>query len=140
MSRPRHEHLKVWRDAMRLVRRVYAVTNHYPAAEKAGLVSQMRRAAIGIPARIADATGAADPRKFLDALQQARGAVRELETLEVLSRQLHMVGPWRTWSLRHALRRYGLLLASEADTLAQSIEQAQVMQSAVPTFRFRRAA
>lgn len=44
-----HKNLKVWKEAMELVRVVYEVTSLLPSEEKFGLVSQMRRAAVSIP-------------------------------------------------------------------------------------------
>jgi len=140
MSRPHHEHLRVWREAMRLVRQIYTVTGRFPASEKAGLVAQMRRAAIAIPAGIAEASGTGDPAKFADALHAAGGAVRELETFEVLARQLRMTGGLRAWLLRRRLRRYTELLDAEAESLDQTLEHKRTVERAAPRLRFRRAA
>lgn len=46
--------LQVWREAHQLVLRVYEITRKFPTNEKFGLVSPMRRAALSIPANIAE--------------------------------------------------------------------------------------
>ena len=46
--------LNVWRKAHRLVLEVYRVTKKFPDEERFALVSQMRRAAISVPANIAE--------------------------------------------------------------------------------------
>ena len=45
--------LEVWQEAHELVLMVYQTAPSYPAGERFGLVSQMRRAAVSIPAHIA---------------------------------------------------------------------------------------
>ncbi len=45
--------LEVWQRAHQLVLKVYQVTKGFPDDEKYGLVSQMRRAGVSIPANIA---------------------------------------------------------------------------------------
>lgn len=46
--------LTVWQEAHKLVLMVYQATQSCPADERFGLVSQMRRAAVSIPANIAE--------------------------------------------------------------------------------------
>ena len=48
--------LKVWQKAHRLVLEIYKVTSRFPAEEKFGLVSQMRRAAVSVAANIVEGT------------------------------------------------------------------------------------
>jgi four helix bundle protein len=52
MEKP-HKKLNVWQVAMKVAQMVYKLTNAFPADERFGLVSQMRRAAISIPSNIA---------------------------------------------------------------------------------------
>lgn len=54
MSVEKFTDLQVWQEAHQLVLRVYDVTSKFPTDEKFGLVSQMRRAALSIPANIAE--------------------------------------------------------------------------------------
>jgi len=50
----RFEQLEVWKKAHELVLKIYKITKDFPSEEKFGLVSQMRRAAVSIPANIAE--------------------------------------------------------------------------------------
>ncbi len=44
--------LETWQEAHKLVLMVYQVTKGFPADERFGLISQMRRAAVSVPANI----------------------------------------------------------------------------------------
>ena len=52
-----YKELKVWQKAMDFVVAVYDVTRDFPKEELYGLTSQLRRAAISIPANIAEGAG-----------------------------------------------------------------------------------
>lgn len=48
------EKLQVWQETRRLTKSVYIITLKYPEAERFGLISQMRRAAISVGSNIAE--------------------------------------------------------------------------------------
>jgi four helix bundle protein len=47
-------HLDAWKEAHRLVLITYELTKIFPQDERFGLIAQMRRAAVSIPANIAE--------------------------------------------------------------------------------------
>jgi four helix bundle protein len=50
----RFQDLEVWQKAHRLVLAVYRLTQAFPAEERYGLTSQLRRAAVSVPANVAE--------------------------------------------------------------------------------------
>jgi four helix bundle protein len=82
--------LEVWQKAMQVVKQVYLLTEGFPPSELYGLTSQMRRAAISIPANIAEGWGRRYTAEFIHFLRQANGSRTELETLLMLSVEINL--------------------------------------------------
>ncbi len=88
MSIERFEQLSVWREAHALVLEVYRGTSKMPSEEKFGLVSQMRRAAVSVPANIAEGfkrRGQAEKSHFYNI---AQASLEELRYYFILCRDL----------------------------------------------------
>jgi len=88
-----YKDLLVWRKGMGLAKAVYQLTGRFPAEERYGLVSQMRRAAVSIPSNIAEGQARHGTREFLQFLSHASGSLAELETQLLLSVELGYSGP-----------------------------------------------
>lgn len=93
--------LVVWQKAMVLVDACYAITKRFPTDERFGLVSQLRRAAVSVPSNIAEGHGRTGRGEFLRFLSIARGSLRELETLLLVSgRQAYLASATQADLLR----------------------------------------
>jgi four helix bundle protein len=82
------QQLEVWREAHKLVLMIYKVTREFSSEEKFGLVTQMRRAAVSIPANIAEGfkrRGIQDKIRFYNT---SEGSLEELKYYFVLSKDL----------------------------------------------------
>lgn len=80
--------LKVWQKSYQLCLDLYKITKDFPNEEKYGLTSQMRRAAISIPANIAEGYGRKTIPDYVRCLYIAYGSTCELETQTLLSGDL----------------------------------------------------
>jgi four helix bundle protein len=78
----------VWQKGITLVKQVYRITGVFPAEEKFGLVSQMRRAAVSIPSNIAEGQARHTKGEFIQFISHAEGSVAELDTQLIISIQL----------------------------------------------------
>lgn len=83
-----HEKLIVWQDAMDLVVTIYRFTRNLPKSEQYGLISQMQRASISVPANIAEGAARDSSKDYLRFLAIARGSLAELETLVKIAKRL----------------------------------------------------
>ncbi|MEP6637307.1 MAG: four helix bundle protein [Acidobacteriota bacterium] len=82
-----HRDLIVWQKAMDLVVSVYRETDSFPKAELYGLTSQVGRAAVSIPANIAEGQGRRLRGEYINFLGNARGSLLEVDThLELAAR------------------------------------------------------
>ena len=81
--------LHVWQKAYQLCLEVYNVSKKFPAEEKFGLTSQMRRAAISIPSNIAEGYGRKTIPDYVRCLYIAYGSTCELETQTLLCGDLN---------------------------------------------------
>jgi len=79
--------LVAWQKAMALAHLVYGATRSFPDLEKFGLVSQMRRSGVSIPANIAEGYGRGRRREYIRHLEIARGSLFELQTHAEVARQ-----------------------------------------------------
>lgn len=86
--RRKHQDLLAWQVAIELVKSVYSITSSFPREEIYGLTSQMRRAAVSVPANIAEGAGRNSKKEFIQYLTVARGSLSELDTLVVIAAEL----------------------------------------------------
>ena len=86
-----YKEMKIWQKARKQVKAVYRISKKLPKEELYGLTSQIRRAAVSIPANIAEGAGRGTDRDFCHFLDIARGSLFELDTLLILSSDLEYV-------------------------------------------------
>lgn len=81
--------LKVWQKGMDLAEGCYVGSNTFPADERFGLSSQVRRAAASVPANIAEGYGRESRGEFIQFLRIAQGSLKELETHLLLVQRIY---------------------------------------------------
>ncbi len=86
-----YKELLVWQKSVRLVSKIYKTTEVFPKDELYGLVSQIRRAAVSIPANISEGHTRFHTNEFIQFLYVALGSSSELETLLILSQDLDYI-------------------------------------------------
>lgn len=83
-----HRDLNAWKMSMDLAEEIYALTSPFPASEKFGLASQLRKAAISVPSNIAEGASRASKKEFNHFLHIALGSTSELETQLNLAKRI----------------------------------------------------
>jgi four helix bundle protein len=76
--------LEVWKKAMDVADAVYALARKMPRQEEYRITAQMIRAAVSIPANIAEGHARATRKDYAHFVSIARGSAAELETLILL--------------------------------------------------------
>lgn len=114
-----YRELDVWKLAMELVVECYAASKRFPDDEKFGLVSQLRRAAVSVPANIAEGQGRGMTKAFINHLWIATGSLKELETHLVIANRLQYLDRNAVEKLFEKTEKVGRMLTG----LRRSIEQ-----------------
>ena len=83
--------LFVWQKSIAFVKEIYRITTKYPKSELFGLTSQVQRAAISMPANIAEGCGRNSNKELSRFIDIAIGSAFELETLLQISFELNYI-------------------------------------------------
>src|SRR5205807_10276026 len=82
------EQLAAWRVAQELAETAYRLTMTSPLDRRFGLMDQMRRAAVSIPANMAEGYALSTTEQFIRCLRISRGSAAELRSHLVAVRRL----------------------------------------------------
>ena len=114
-----HEKLAVWIRAIEFVVRIYKLTEAFPRDEKFGLTSQIRRAAVSVPANIAEGAARKSSKEFGHFLSNSQGSVSELATEILIARRLGFVSEEAYGQAKDELDSIGFMLLG----LARSVKR-----------------
>src|SRR5687768_9362403 len=124
--------LAVWQKAHELALRVYRETSSWPRNELYGLTSQARRAAVAIPANLAEGCGKNSDSELARYARDSLGSASELAYYTILAHDLEY--------MTQANRDEVQASTSEVRRMLASLERvsAAAAKSANPTVRLRR--
>ena len=111
--------LEIWQKSMDLVVRCYQVATEFPQNESFGLVSQLQRAAVSIPANIAEGKSRLHVREFIQYLSIAYGSLAELETHIQIAERLHYLDRERASDLLSQTSEIGRMINGLRKSLAK---------------------
>ena len=86
-----YKDLDIWQKSMALAEDCYRATTEFPRHEIYGMTAQIRRAAVSIPANIAEGYGRDQTGSFIQFLRVAQELTRELETHLILSGRIGLL-------------------------------------------------
>ncbi len=102
--------LIAWRKALELALAIYEVTSCFPAEEKYGIQSQLRKAGVSVPSNIAEGQGRNARGEFLHHLFIALGSLKEVETQILISDALGYVKTNQTAKIMAMAAEVGRLI------------------------------
>jgi len=98
--------LDIWSLGIQLVKSAYEVTRTWPKQETYGLTAQVQRAAVSVPANIAEGVGRRSHADTARLVQIALGSLYEVDTLLEVAVELgYAVPPDRHASLAELIRK-----------------------------------
>lgn len=86
-----HKDLEVWKISVEFVSELYRITGSFPKEEIFGIVSQIRRAGVSVPANIAEGFGRNTTGELKQFIGIAKGSLSEVETLIEISCNLSYI-------------------------------------------------
>jgi four helix bundle protein len=105
------EDLLVWQKSHALVLRIYRLSEGFPRTETYGLTAQLRRAAVSVPANIAEGFRKQSPSDKARFLNIAQGSLEEARYYLILARDL------------------GYLNAEDGEVLSQTAEVSRMLDA-----------
>ncbi|MEJ7693356.1 four helix bundle protein [Daejeonella sp.] len=85
------KNLTVWQRSIDLTTEIYLITKNFPADEKYGLTSQIRRAAVSVPSNIAEGAGRKSNKEFRHFLSVSTGSAFEVESQLIVAHRLNFI-------------------------------------------------
>lgn len=86
-----YQQLEVWQRSIKLIKRIYTITDIFPEKERYRLTDQMCRAVTSIPANLAEGSVRKSTKDFMRFVAIAMGSLAELETHLVIAVELGYV-------------------------------------------------
>jgi four helix bundle protein len=102
--------LEVWQESMTLVEEIYAMSKRFPADERFGLTSQLRRAAVSIPSNIGEGARRKRRKAFLNDLDIALGSQGEVDVQVELAARLAFCTQAERSRIQERIDRIGRML------------------------------
>jgi four helix bundle protein len=116
-----HENLEVWKKSVDFVVAVYKSTDPFPREEKFGLTSQLRRAAVSIPANIAEGAARKSLKEFSHFLSNAQGSASEVETELLIAHRLGFLPADKYSVLRNSVDEIGRMITGLSRKLGRRL-------------------
>ncbi|MFL5764391.1 MAG: four helix bundle protein [Bacteroidia bacterium] len=105
-----HKNLLAWKESILLVQDIYKCTSEFPDPEKFGLISQLRRAAVSVPANISEGAARNTKKEFIQFLYISSASLSEMETLLIISTELNFITTEQNEFLYRKMNRISSLL------------------------------
>ena len=120
-----YKKLRVYGEAHALVKLIYQATDVFPKSETFGLMSQMRRSAVSVPANIIEGQARSSKKEFRHFLSIANGSLTELEYYIELSFDLNYIDRKNYEFLNKQQHAVGMLLGGLIKSLKNLTPWAQ---------------
>ena len=86
-----YKDLLIWKKGIEIVKQTYVLVKRFPAEEKYGMISQITRAAVSIPANIAEGSSRNTDKDYARFLHHSLGSAFEMQTYLIIAAELNWV-------------------------------------------------
>ena len=116
-----YRNLEVWQKSMDLVIMCYQLTEGFPKNDIYGLASQLQRAAVSIPANIAEGRQRQHSKEFLQHISIASGSLAELETHIQIADRLNYITDDQTKKVLDKTAEVGRMLHGLRNSISKKL-------------------
>lgn len=107
-----YKDLKVWQEADELVFLIYRLTKSFPEEERYNLISQLRRAAISVPANIVEGWYRYSTKEYVNFLYTALASSGEVQYLSSIAHRLGYIVSDKSEEIDQRAEKIGKMLRS----------------------------
>ena len=118
-----YRELKVWQKSIDFAESVYLLSSEFPADERFGMTSQIRRSAVSVAANIAEGAERHGEREFIHFLGIASGSLAETSTFLLLAQRLRFAEPEKIRQVQAQGEEIGRMLNGLKHSLRRRIRQ-----------------
>ena len=101
-----YKELHIWQKGIEIVKQIYLLTKQFPDTEKFGIISQITRASVSIPANIAEGSSRNSDKDYARFLQLSLGSTFEVQTHLVIAKEMN-------WAISEDIQVIETLLEEE---------------------------
>jgi four helix bundle protein len=117
-----YKDLIVWQKGIELVGELYSVTKGFPKEEMFGLTNQIRRAAVSVPANIAEGWGRNSTKNYIQFIRISIGSLYEIETQLIIANNQNYITNQKKSALSARIDELGKMLNKLLKSLDNFIE------------------
>ena len=110
-----YKELIIWQRGIEIVRKIYLIAKQFPKEEKFGIVPQITRAAVSIPANIAEGSSRNSDRDYARFLQISLGSAFEVQTYFIIAKEMK-------WTKGESIVEVELLVEEEIKMIHRFID------------------
>lgn len=115
----RFEKLDVWHKAISYANSTYSVTRNFPAEERFGLTSQMRRSSVSISSNIAEGSGRTSDKDFVRFIEIAYGSLMECVSQSYIARDQEFLDKTAFETMKVSAEELSRMMSGLRNTLSK---------------------
>lgn len=117
MKTHNYKKLQVWQESVDLAVDLYKVLQHFPADEKFGIASQIKRSIVSVPSNIAEGAGRHTSKQFVHFLSNANGSACEVDTQLIIANRVGFIEDDLYAEIENRLNKIQRMLYNLADKM-----------------------
>jgi four helix bundle protein len=86
-----YKELSIWKKGIELVKVIYQLTKEFPNEERYGMIAQITRAAVSIPANIAEGSSRNSDKDYARFLQISLCSAFEVQTYLIIAKEMSWI-------------------------------------------------